>query len=555
MIRFTRIVRRGRARRLCIALVASMLFLGLVYQDEIAEIGAGLQLFQNVYNSVHSGYVDHVRPVQLAKAAIRGMLSVLDPYTTFVDEADHAEVDMITLGSYGGVGITLSNRGGRHFISAFVEEDQRQRSPLRLGDEIIGVGNVTLDNTPAEDLRRMLRGAPDSPVALVIRRPGIRDTLRVTVLRHSVAVRTVSIFDTVAPGIYYIKLDRFTRKAVEDLHVALRTASMHRDLRGVILDLRDNPGGLLEAAVDIVGSFVPNRSLIVTTRGRLDKSTASYSTEDEPIIPDAPLVVLINQQSASASEICAGAIQDLDRGVVLGARSFGKGVVQHVLPLGTGASLKMTTAKYYIPSGRCIQKTDYATSKKDGAIVPENRDSARQYSTRSGRAVREAGGIEPDVAVPDDSLPEPVRAFVYNGIILDFVSRQMNQAPRTMVPAVDAAMRRQFKAFADSAFADTLDAVTRAYRRMIESARRGSYSASFFAKASSLESLMREEREKILDIYWEELRREIRSQFAFHIGAERMRFPMRAPHDTPLQRAIALLSDPAKYAVALRSEH
>jgi carboxyl-terminal processing protease len=549
--------RRG-ARRVAVtasAVLAVLLFLGAGIQDELEELAKGMDLIGTVYRDVISSYVDSVRPVALMKAGIKGMLGALDPYTTFVDEMDRADVDMITTGSYGGIGITVANRNGRHYVGAFLDHQRQAQSPLRLGDEILGVDSVMLRNTSPEELRRMLRGRPGTDISLLVRRPGRADSFRCVIARYSVAVRTISIFDSLPGGMYYIKLDRFTHGAAEDVRSLLLPLTRNPRLKGIVLDLRDNPGGLLEAAVDIVEQFVPRASLVVTTRGRQSQYTNMYSSDQDPLLPAIPLAVLVNAQSASASEICAGAIQDLDRGVIIGTRSFGKGLVQNVIPLRDGASLKLTTSKYYIPSGRCIQKTDYSLTKKDGIIIPEEHDSARAYYTMNGRRVREAGGIEPDIVVADDSLPQPVRMLVQNGLIFDFVSREMNRARIVAVPEVDHAMRRAFKLFVDSVYADSMDTVSRAYQRMLELAEKNHYNQKFLTRAGALQPLLKEERAGMIDQYWDEVRRELQSQFAYHIGTEQLRFRYHMAFDPPLRQALALLGDPARYAIALRESH
>ena len=547
--------RRGRRRIVLPVLLAASLLLGAAFEDELSDVGKSLSLFNNVFGVLHTQYAENLHAIRLVEAAIKGMLGELDPYSTYIEKEDRADVDIITTGAYGGLGISVAYRLGRHVVSGFVEADNTSESALRLGDEIVGVDSMQIRNTTPEALRRLLRGFPGTAVTLHLRRPGFPDTLHHTLTRHSVRVRTVSIFDSVSDGVYYVKLDRFTHAAVEDFRGVLRRVALNPAPRGLVLDLRNNPGGLLEAAVDIVSCLVPNGSPIVSTRGRIPRYSVEYFSTSAPILPSVPLAVLINENSASASEICAGAIQDLDRGVIIGTRSFGKGLVQNVLPLSDGASLKLTTSKYYIPSGRCIQKTGYADEHKGGAIIPEPRDSVRTYRTQKGRTVHEAGGVEPDLPAADDSLPPPVRTLVQDGVVFDFVSLHVNTRGSAAMPPLNADTRKMFTAFVDSALADSNDGMWKAYKRMMELAGEREYQPAFMNKASALGAMLRDQRDIMIGRHWETIRTQLDIQFAYHLGGDKFRFTRRIPSDHALQRAIAVLTDPAKYTVALETSH
>ncbi|HUL43335.1 MAG TPA: S41 family peptidase [Bacteroidota bacterium] len=394
---------------LCTAIMLAGIVLSIGFRpagdDYFFKINKSIDIFGRVYREVALNYVDVVDPERFMEAGIDGMLGTLDPYTNFISEREADEVELITAGKYGGIGVTIGVRDGFITIISLIDGYSAQRQGLQPGDRIVEIDGKTLTGVKPDEIRAMTRGEPGTELHLTIQREGESKPLQFTVIREEIQLKNLTYSAFVDSGIAYMRLERFARGAGDDLRLAIKELQLRSPIRGMILDLRDNPGGLLDVAVDVVEKFVPKGSLVVSTKGRTPESERKYYTTEEPVLPNVPLVVLINRGSASASEIVAGAIQDLDRGVILGTRSFGKGLVQTITPLSYNTQLKITTAKYYTPSGRCIQEIDYAKKGSDGvfAITPDS--LKKEFKTLHGRPVFEAGGITPDTSVllPDHS--------------------------------------------------------------------------------------------------------------------------------------------------------
>lgn len=367
--------------------------------DYFFKINKSIEIFGNVYKEIAFNYVDEVDPETLMKAGIEGMLKTLDPYTNFITSSEASDVELITTGKYGGIGITISIRDSMIIITSLMEGYSAQRQGLRIGDQIIEIDGKSLIGANPENVRHLTRGEPGTEVRLKIKREGEPKPLEFVLIREEIKLKNITYSGYLKDGIAIIKLERFTRNAGEELRMAIKELKLKGELKGLILDLRDNPGGLLESAVDIVSKFVPKGSPIVSTKGRKSQNAITYKSVEEPILENTPLAVLVNNNSASASEIVAGAIQDLDRGIIAGTKTFGKGLVQNVFPLPYQSQLKMTTAKYYTPSGRCIQEINY-THQEKGESATITPDSLKKiFYTKNGRPVKELGGIEPDTII------------------------------------------------------------------------------------------------------------------------------------------------------------
>lgn len=383
-----------------------------------ARIARSMETFGEVFRNVSMNYVDDVPPETLIDAGIKGMLSSLDPYTTYVKAEESEEIDMLSTGVYTGFGITVSQRDSGLWITNIRTGQPAAMAGVRIGDRLVAVDSVDVSAMSTKDLRPYTRGLAGSTAVLRLVREGRDDTLAFTVRRAQVDVENVTHAELMADGTGYVKLARFSRRAPDDVRRALEDLREQGTVRSLVLDLRDNPGGLLDAAVGIVKLFVPKGSRIVATHGRDPNESRAFFSDSDPKEPTLPLVVLINERSASASEIVAGAIQDLDRGVIVGRRSFGKGLVQTVVPLPYDANLKMTTARYYTPSGRSLQRVDYAEAR-----TGKHRTSdTLLFSTMNGRVVREYLGIEPDTTVVDSVYVGPIEHLRANNVIFRFAT-------------------------------------------------------------------------------------------------------------------------------------
>ncbi|WP_118830331.1 S41 family peptidase [Salinibacter ruber] len=370
--------------------------------DDLFELRKGLRIFGAVYEEVVTGYVEPVDPGHLVRVGVDAMLEELDPYTTYVDESENARIDIITEGQYGGVGLDIGRRNGALTVVAPVAGGDAYQQGVRTGDVITEVAGQPAASLSVEDVEALLRGQPGTTVPVTVERAGRPSPLTLTLTRERVELPDVTYQGRVGAEreLGYVKLERFTRDAPGAVEAALDDLRDTGPLQGVVLDLRDNPGGLLRAAVRITALFVPQGTEVVSTRGRDDDETESYTTDRVPLLPETPVVVLVNGQSASASEIVAGALQDHDRGVVMGTTTYGKGLVQNVRSLPHNTALKLTTAQYYTPSGRTIQRLD--ANPTDTTAPP-----SRVHETTGGRTVRDGHGIRPDVRVASPS-PSPL---------------------------------------------------------------------------------------------------------------------------------------------------
>ncbi len=373
--------------------------------DDFFALRKNFQIFGALYEELVTGYVDPVNPETLMRTGIDAMLQQLDPYTNFYDEADNADIDIITRGRYAGVGLNVGIRNDKITVVSPVEGASGYLQGVRAGDIILRVGGTSTVGLTLADLRVLLRGEPGTAVEITVEREGAPAPIDFLLTREEVQLKNVSHHQIdPATGIGYVKLERFAREASDEVRAAIKSMQESGRLTGLVLDLRDNPGGLLEEAVELTQQFIPQGKEIVSTRGRLPQSERSYTGKMPPLALDLPLAVLVNDVSASASEIVAGALQDYDRAVIVGDTTFGKGLVQIVKPLPFNTSLKITTSQYFIPSGRSIQEIDYRSHDGNFASIPDS--LRRAFKTAGGRVVMDGHGIEPDLPVSCGEVSE-----------------------------------------------------------------------------------------------------------------------------------------------------
>lgn len=398
--------------------------------DIYFQISKSMDVFGKVYKEVSFNYVDQLNPEEFMLSGISGMLSALDPYTVFIDEKRKGDIDLLTSGKYGGIGVSIGLRNEKITIVDIIDGYSAQRQGLRIGDVITKINNVEITKDNFEDISSLVKGDPGTEVELTILRDG-SDQMVYNLVREEVKIRNLSFGDFVPENSnnVYLKLTGFTRTAGEEIQKTLTDLKNKKQVKSVVLDLRGNPGGLLDAAVDVCEKFLKQNQLIVTVKGRDSANVKSYTSSEEPIFGSSNLVVLIDSGSASASEIVAGAIQDHDRGVILGTDSFGKGLVQTVVPLSYNTSLKITTAKYYTPSGRCIQKIDY--SKNNKVFSNQTSNSQRDFRTDHNRTVMAYGGIKPDTLVANDSQANVVNELTSRGLFFKFATQYSNLHNKT----------------------------------------------------------------------------------------------------------------------------
>jgi carboxyl-terminal processing protease len=386
------------------------------------EISKNLDIFATLFRELVINYVDEVNAAELIQTGIDGMLESLDPYTNFIPESDIEDFRFMTTGQYGGIGALIMRRGEFIFISETYEGFPADKGGLLPGDKILEINNQSAKSRNQDEVSSLLKGQPGTQLEIIIKRAGHDEPLTKTLTREVVKIDNIPYYGMLNETTGYIKLTSFTQNAGREVKDAFTSLKNEHNIQHLVLDLRGNGGGLLHEAVNITNIFVEKGEVVVKTKGKIEQRNMINSTLNEAIDKDIPLIVLVDRGSASASEIVAGAIQDLDRGVVIGQRTFGKGLVQNILPLSYNTQMKVTVAKYYIPSGRCIQAIDYAQRNEDGSVaaVPDSLKVA--FKTRNGRTVFDGGGIEPDVFVEPMTLSNISIALITKFHIFEFAN-------------------------------------------------------------------------------------------------------------------------------------
>ncbi len=394
--------------------------------DFYFEVEKNLKLFGKVYEEIATRYVEEINPEQFMKSGIEGMLQTLDPYTVFIEQEGNSELQILTKGKYGGVGMRISKQEGLPtVVEPPFEGTPAARAGIREGDKIIEVDGVATDDLSISETAQRLRGEIGTEVHIKIRRVGEEKPLEFRLIRAEIKISDVSYAGFIKDKIGYIRLGHFSRFAGKQVHDSVAVLKS-QGMESLILDLRGNPGGLLESAVQVAENFITKGDMIVYTKGRASGTNVEYRSKEIPIWADKPLVILVDEFSASASEIVAGAVQDLDRGLIIGAPTFGKGLVQTVIPLDReGTSLKITTAKYYIPSGRLIQKPDFIRSKEILWGYESRKDTTKiekedEYFTSSKRKVHGNGGIVPDIKVESADISPLIANLIMKSMFFNF---------------------------------------------------------------------------------------------------------------------------------------
>lgn len=429
---------------LCVS--ALLLSQGNKVVDNLFEYSKNIEIFTALYKELGTTYVDEVEPGKLMKTGIDAMLKSLDPYTNFFSEYQAEEALMERQGQYGGVGCKITIRNHFPTVDLIEEGYAFDLADVRLGDQITHINQLSLKDKSTEELLTLVRGAPNTSFKLSLKRNGL--ALEKTITRMAIKSNSVSYSGLFQGNIAYIKLEEFEQNASKEIESSLKKMMEQTQVKGIILDLRDNGGGLLNEAVQIVGLFVGENKSVVTLKGQNVTGPTNWFTPNKAIAPNLPLVVLVNERSASASEVVSGSLQDIDRAVVMGQTSFGKGLVQNYVSLPYRTQMKLTTAKYYTPSGRCIQKLQYNNRDEAGQAKSLNKDQKRKFKTANGRTVYEGGGIDPDKFLDPYQGIAVLKWLEKEWILFDWANEQYNAKPDTLFQAVTDQQFNQFLAFA-----------------------------------------------------------------------------------------------------------
>lgn len=541
---------------LAVATVATLIAAGATRSPK-SDITRNLDVFTSLYKALQTNYVDSIDADKSMKTAIDAMLSEIDPYTEYIPESDQDEFMTISTGEYGGIGSYINQRpeGGVQVTEPRFGTPS-QRAGLRPGDVFLVIDGDSVAKSPSSEVSKKLRGQAGTDVKVTVRRPYVEDSiLDFTITREKIDVDPVPYYGVVRDGIGYIQITTFNEKTFPQTRDALLDLKKNPAVKSIVLDLRNNGGGLLESAVQVVGLFVPKGTEVLRTRGKGLLNEKIYKTTHQPADTDIPLAVLVNSGSASAAEIVTGALQDLDRAVIVGERSFGKGLVQSTKQLPYNGMLKVTIAKYYIPSGRLIQAIDYSHRNPDGSVgrIPDSLTTV--WHTRAGREVRDGGGITPDIKV---ELPEGNR-LVYNIIrdnwSFDFANRYAARHDSVAAPEafeITDTIFSEFKAFIDPdkfKYDRTTDLIMEQLQKAAES--EGYLNDQVQSGLDSLKTLLHHDLNRDLDFNRKLISEYLASEILQRYYYERGAIISSLKSDIELDSAAAVLSDPTRYRAIL----
>lgn len=404
------------------------------FVDNYFEVSKNLDIFSTLFRELNIYYVDDTKPGELMKKGIDAMLESLDPYTNYIPESEIEDYRYMTTGQYGGIGSLIRQQGDYVVISEPYEGFPAQKADLRAGDMILEINGTSAKGKKTDEVSKILKGQPGTSVVLTIKRNGEQKNIEKTLVREDIKIKSVSYYGMIDKKTGYIKLTGFTENAANEVKEALMELKKDPAMESLVLDLRGNPGGLLREAVDIVNLFVDRGTEVVNTKGKVKDWDKSHKATNDPIDKKTPIAVLVDRGSASASEIVSGAIQDLDRGIVIGQKTYGKGLVQQTRPLSYNSQLKVTVAKYYIPSGRCIQALDYTNKNEDGSVEKVADSLITAFKTKNGRIVYDGGGVTPDITLEDIKYSNIAASLVSKSFVFDYASTYRLTHP-TIAPA------------------------------------------------------------------------------------------------------------------------
>ena len=507
-----------------------------------------LDIFFNVLREINIFYVDPVKSEDLVKTGINEMLSTLDPYTTYIPNEDMADFEFMTTGQYGGMGALIRKTGDYIEISEPYESFPAAKAGLVPGDLLIGIDGKTLKGVDVTKVSAMLKGKPGSKMNLRVVKLRSKDTVNVEITRQVIKIPAVPFYGIVKDKVGYIRFTNFTTDCSKEVKEALISLKK-QGATSIVLDLRGNPGGLLNEAVKVVNLFVPRGQLVVSTKGKIKEFDATYKTEAEPVDTKIPLVVLVNSGSASASEIVSGALQDLDRAVIVGNRTFGKGLVQTTRPVGYNSQVKITTAKYYIPSGRCIQALDYSHRNADGSVgtVPDSLITA--FKTKNGRTVYDGGGVMPDVKVDFEQMSKIGLSLVARGLISDYINEYY--VKHTEVPNINSfkltdADYDDFVRFLENKEYDYTTQTDVLLKQLEDAAKKDKYYAHAQSEIEQLKKQLAHDKKKDLVLFKDEIKSYLEDEFIGRYHFQRGKIERSLINDPQAQQAFKLAEDEKK---------
>ncbi len=522
--------------------------------DKSFEISKQLNIYATLFRDVNLFYVDEVEPEKLVTTGIKAMLKSLDPYTVYYPESEMEDVKLMTTGEYAGIGSVISQKGEHVIIREPYKGSPADKAGLLPGDIILAIDGHSVQGKNTEEVSNLLKGQPGKEITIKIQRAYEAKPLEKKTIREKIQLPNIPYYGMLNDKTGYLYLTSFTDKSAADVRSAI-IALKNEGATSLILDLRGNAGGLLDQAVEIVNFFVPRNSKVVNTKGKVKQWDKEYVATNNPIVPEMPLAVLIDRGSASAAEIVSGALQDLDRAVLIGERSFGKGLVQTVRDLAYNTKLKVTTAKYYIPSGRCIQALDYSHRNPDGSVgkVPDSLIS--EFKTQAGRKVYDGGGITPDIKIEPKEYARITQELVLQDLTFDFVNdyalRHPNIAPLKEFKITEE-IYDEFIAYLKEKEFTYKTETQQILTKLIEAAKAEKYYEEAESQINTLEKSFVHSIDRDMEVFKEEITLFLTEQFIQRYYYLEGTIEYRTSHDEEIAKAIEILNDETAYQNILR---
>jgi carboxyl-terminal processing protease len=513
------------------------------------EIAKNLDIFATLFKEVNALYVDEVNPNKLVRTGIDAMLVSLDPYTNYIPEDEVEDFRTTNTGQYGGIGAVTREIGKRTVVTMIMQGYGAQKGGLKIGDEVIKIDDIELAKLSREESSQLMKGQVGTPVSLTIKRMGVEKPIKLEFKREKIKLNNVPYAGMVGNDIAYIQLSDFTPDAAKEVKNALAILK-EQGAKGVILDLRGNPGGLLIEAVNITNLFLPKGKLVVSTKGKIPENNLNYETLNAPVDTEIPVSVLINRGSASASEIVAGTLQDYDRGIVIGEKSYGKGLVQVSRPLSYNSQLKVTTAKYYTPTGRCIQVLDYTHRRDDGSVGSIPDSIKRVFKTTNGRTVYDGGGIDPDVKTEAREAHTLTQVLFEKGFLFDFAAQYVYNNPETVDPRTftltDDAYSRFISWMKDKNYAYK-SYLEYQLHQFSEEAKKEKYYTELKGQIDAIQARIGDSKKNELVLYKDEIKMLLEEEIVSHYHLEKGGIEAGFKYDDEIKKATEILHNNEQY--------
>ena len=536
--------------------LAGLAFVSFKQDDRLFEIARNLDIYATLFKELNAYYVDEINPNQLIKTSIDGMLRSLDPYTVYYAEDDIEDYMTMTTGKYNGIGAMISSADNKHTVMMVYEDTPAQKAGLQLGDQILKINGIDLSTREDFDSGKLLKGQTQTSVTLTLKRYGLPKPLEITLSRDIVKVTNVPYYGMLSPEVGYIDLKDFTATASREVRNAFQELK-GKGMKSLVLDLRDNPGGLLNMAIEISNIFIPKGEEIVSTKGKVTEWNKTYTAYNPALDIDMPIAVLTNNRSASAAEIVSGVIQDFDRGVLVGQRTYGKGLVQTTRDLSFNTKMKITTAKYYIPSGRCIQAIDYSHRNEDGSIAKIADSLMTAFKTRNGRVVYDGGGILPDILTEKETFSPLANSLGRNRLFFDYAVKYHFEHPTIKAAKEfhlsDAEYAEYVKWLGGKEY-DYTTQVEKDLTSLEASAKKEKSLDVIQDQLKSLKSKLAHSKGNDLQISKAEIKMLLEEEIIKHYYLEKGMREASFNEDAEVKAALALFKDPALYTEILKGK-